>query len=268
MEELPVDRCAVTAWRPDVDGIDEVFHAHIVDWGYPAHAHDTWTVLIVDRGAIDYSLDSRRCATTESTVAILPPGVVHDGRPASRAHQGFWKRNLYLSPDLLSPDLVGAAVDRTVIDDPTLRRALSQLHHGLVRGEETLDGEGRLALIRDRIEAHLRPTATVDVDDTRLAHRLRLLLDEHTVAPIRLADAAAVLDRSVSHLVRSFTATFGVSPHAYVVGRRIDAARGLLLDGVPPAEVATAVGFHDQAHLTRHFKRHVATTPARYARGR
>ena len=185
MEELPVDRCAVTAWRPDVDGIDEVFHAHIVDWGYPAHAHDT-----------------------------------------------------------------------------------PQLHHGLVRGEETLDGEGRLALIRDRIEAHLRPTATVDVDDTRLAHRLRLLLDEHTVAPIRLADAAAVLDRSVSHLVRSFTATFGVSPHAYVVGRRIDAARGLLLDGVPPAEVATAVGFHDQAHLTRHFKRHVATTPARYARGR
>ena len=32
------------------------------------------------------------------------------------------------------------------------------------------------------------------------------------------------------------------------------------------ADVAAAVGFHDQAHFTRHFKRHTATTPASYAR--
>ena len=64
-----------------MEGIAEVFHAHIVDWGYPSHSHDTWTVLIVDHGAIDYSLDRRPCAAAEDTVAILPPGVVHDGRP-------------------------------------------------------------------------------------------------------------------------------------------------------------------------------------------
>jgi AraC-like DNA-binding protein len=57
-----------------------------------------------------------------------------------------------------------------------------------------------------------------------------------------------------------------ISPYAYVVGRRIDAARRLLLQGARPAEVATAVGFCDQAHFTRHFKRHTSTTPARYAR--
>ena len=38
-----------------------------------------------------------------------------------------------------------------------------------------------------------------------------------------------------------------------------------LLDGEPVAQVAAGVGFHDQAHLTRHFRRHVGTTPARYA---
>ncbi|WP_405509499.1 helix-turn-helix domain-containing protein [Streptomyces cyaneofuscatus] len=40
----------------------------------------------------------------------------------------------------------------------------------------------------------------------------------------------------------------------------------LLLDGLRPAQVATAVGFHDQAHLNRHFTRHVGTTPGRYRR--
>jgi AraC-like DNA-binding protein len=59
---------------------------------------------------------------------------------------------------------------------------------------------------------------------------------------------------------------YGLSPYAYVVGRRIDAARSLLLEGARPAEVATAVGFYDQAHFTRHFKEHTATTPASYAR--
>ena len=76
------------------------------------------------------------------------------------------------------------------------------------------------------------------------------------------------LDRSVPHLVRSFTRQFGVSPHAYVIGRRIDAARRDLLRGARPADVAAAVGFCDQAHFTRHFKRHTSMTPARFARSR
>jgi AraC-like DNA-binding protein len=43
-------------------------------------------------------------------------------------------------------------------------------------------------------------------------------------------------------------------------------ARGLLLQGAAPAEVAAAAGFYDQAHFTRHFKRHTSVTPAAYAR--
>jgi AraC-like DNA-binding protein len=84
--------------------------------------------------------------------------------------------------------------------------------------------------------------------------------------PVSLSEAAALIGRSVPHLVRSFTREFGVSPHAYVIGRRIDTARRLLLRGAAPAEVAAAVGFYDQAHFTRHFRRHTSVTPARFAR--
>ena len=69
-----------------------------------------------------------------------------------------------------------------------------------------------------------------------------------------------------THLVRCFTRRHGLPPHRYLTGRRLDRARGLLLDGVPAAQVAPAVGFYDQAHLTRHFQRLLATTPAAYAR--
>jgi len=260
--------CQVDAWVPTVPGIAEVFHARLVDYAYPPHCHETWTVLIVDDGAIRYDLDSRHCDAARSTVAVLPPGVIHDGQ-AAPGTVGFRKRNLYLDAGFLPPELIGPAVDHTTIDDPALRAALAGVHDVLVSDDahDGLDAEGRVALIGERIAAHLgvAPALAAARADGRLAERLRLLLDEHTVEPVTLRRAAAVLDRSVPHLVRCFTRRYGVSPHAYVIGRRVEQARRRLLRGERPADVATAVGFYDQAHLTRHFKRHTSITPSRFA---
>lgn len=194
---------------------------------------------------------------------MLPPGVVHDGQPAPGARSGFWKRKLYLEPDFLPESLIGAAVDKTTIDDPQLRQAISGLHDSLLTGEGPVDGESRLALIAERLLSHLQPRhPNRQRPETDLAVQLRHYLDERTRKPVALADAATLMDRSVPHLVRSFSSAFGVSPHVYLIGRRIEAARGMLLQGMAPAEVATTVGFYDQAHLTRHFKRH-NTSPLR-----
>src|SRR5215467_2310595 len=268
-EDIP-GHCTVEAWVPPVPAITEVFHAHIVNWAYPPHCHDTWAVLIVDDGAIRYDLDTRPRGASRRTVTILPPGVVHDGRPAHGA-AGFRKRELYLRAGFLPAALTGAAVDRSNIADTRLWTALAELHDRLARGAEPLDAEERLAMIAERIAAHLTAAGgpgPIPGPERPIARQLRLLLDEHIVAPITLEAAAAELDRSVPHLVRSFTRQFGVSPHAYVIGRRIDAARRDLLRGAPPADVAAAAGFCDQAHFTRHFKRHTSMTPARFARSR
>jgi AraC-like DNA-binding protein len=263
--ELP-GRCHVEAWAPPVPGIREVFHARLVGYAYPPHCHDTWAVLIVDDGAIRYHLDGRRCGAAGQSVTILPPGVAHDGRPAPGA-SGFRKRELYLDSAFFPATLTGAAVDHTSISDPPLRAALSHLHDCLLQDADSLDAEARLVLIAERITGHLtRTPRPARSPEPGLARQLRQLLDGHLTSQISLARAAATLDRSAAHLVRSFSRQFGLSPHAYVIGRRIDAARRLLLQGATPADVATAVGFYDQAHFTRHFKNHTATTPASYAR--
>lgn len=108
-------------------GISEVFHARIVDYAYPAHCHETWTVLIVDSGAISYDLDHRHYGASGQIGAVLPPGVIHDGQPAAGA-PGFRKRNPYLERSFLPDRLIGAAVDHTNLHDPGLRAALSRLH--------------------------------------------------------------------------------------------------------------------------------------------
>lgn len=263
--ELP-GQCQVEAWAPQVPGIREVFHARLVDYAYPPHCHETWAVLIVDAGAIAYDLDRRRCGAAGQGVTILPPGVPHDGRPAPGV-RGFRKRELYFDPSFLPAELTGAAVDHSAISDSPLRTALSQLHDCLLHDAEALDADARLALITERITGHLtRAPYPERAPEPGIAGQLRQLLDERSTGQIRLAEAAATLGRTVPHLVRSFTGHYGLSPYAYVIGRRIDAARRLLLEGAAPAYTATAVGFYDQAHLTRHFKKHTATTPAGYAR--
>ena len=259
-----MDRCV--AWRPAVAGVAEVFHARFADHAYPAHTHDTWTLLLVDDGAVSFDLDRHRHrhSAMRSLVTLLPPHVPHDGRAATPA--GFRKRVLYLDADVLGPDLVGRAVDAPGIRDAVLRDRISRLHSALGPGDE-LEGQSRLALVRDRLTQHLvgRP-APVAVRDPVLAARLRSLLDGSVPSGLSLVDAATQLGTSPTHLVRAFTRAYGLPPHRYLTGRRVDLARRLLLDGVPPAEVATAAGFYDQSHLTRHFTRTLGTTPTRFTR--
>ena len=252
----------VRAWRPAVPGVTEAFHAHVVDYAYPVHCHDEWTLLVVDQGAIRYDLDGRDRGAEPATVTLLPPHVVHDGRPAASA---FRTRVLYLDADVLPTCAIGACVDRSTHHDATLRRAVDAVHDALV-DDDLLAAEVHLVGAVERLQAHLaRREPTAVRPESQVARQLRDYLDAEVSGAPTLRAAAAVVGRHPTHLARSFRATFGLAPHAYVTARRVDRARRLLVDGMAPAEVAVAVGFHDQAHLTRVFRRHVGTTPARFA---
>ena len=252
------------AWAPRVPGIAEVFHAWFTDHAYPEHTHDTWTLLVVDEGAIRYDLDRHEHGALRPGVTLLPPHVAHTGRAATP--RGFRKRVLYLDGEVLDTTLIGPAVDAPALADPLLRTRVHQLHRALEVPGTGLEAESRLALIGDRIREHLRGPAPPPAPDG-LAADLRDLLDDRVVDGLALREAGALLHAHPAHLVRSFTRAYGLPPHRYLTGRRVEAARRRLLAGEPVAEVAVGVGFHDQAHLHRHFIRLVGTTPGRYARG-
>lgn len=252
------------AWSPSVDGIREVFHARNLGHTYPTHVHDTWTVFVVDTGAIHYRLDQLDRSAPTSAVTVLPPGVPHDGRPSDEA--GFNKRVLYIEPTLLPESLVGHAVDAPAIIDPILRSATSTLHRTLLAPDDDLEAETLAALMVARIASHLTGRqGTERVASSRLADAFRCLLDEHLTERFTLADAGAALRASPTHLARSFAAAFSIPPHQYVVARRVDAARARILAGQPLADIAQEIGFVDQAHMTRAFRQHTGITPGQLA---
>jgi AraC-like DNA-binding protein len=253
----------VRAWNPGVPDVREVLHATFDSHAYPQHTHEAWTVLVVDEGAVRYVLHRGAHHAVPAAITLLPPYVPHDGRSAVEG-RSFRKRVLYLDPGWLPPTAADLAVSRPTLVDERGLALLRQVHADLTSPPDAVAVGWGVQALHDLVEGHLggRPAPRADVP---LARRLRAMLDDAGPAQLTVTDAARALGVHPGHLVRSFTDAYGIPPHRYATGRRVDHARRLLLGGVPPARAAADAGFHDQAHLTRHFRRVLGTTPAAFA---
>jgi AraC family transcriptional regulator len=101
------------------------------------------------------------------------------------------------------------------------------------------------------------------------ARRVREYIDAHIAGPIRVADLSALLQLSEAHFSRSFKQAFGVSPHAFVIQRRLElAAQYMLETDSSLSDIALRCGFTDQPHLCKHFRLATGHTPAAWRRAR
>jgi AraC-like DNA-binding protein len=98
--------------------------------------------------------------------------------------------------------------------------------------------------------------------------RVRQRLDDDPACDPGLAELAAEAGLSRFQLLRAFARELGLTPHAYLMQRRLSLARGLIDSGLALAAAAHEAGFADQSHMTRAFRRTLGYTPATYARGR
>jgi AraC family transcriptional regulator len=99
------------------------------------------------------------------------------------------------------------------------------------------------------------------------AKRLRSYIEDKLDSSIRATDLAGVVQLSKSHFFRAFRKTFGESPLAYIMTRRIWRAQELMLTSrLTLYQVALECGMCDQAHFSRAFRRIVGTNPNAWRR--
>lgn len=235
------------------------------------HSHDQFGLGVILRGA-QSSLSGRGMVEARAgDVITVNPGEVHDGAPLGEGGRAW--RMLYVDPGVLAgamETLAEGAAPRTELSHPALRdpRAAARFHRLYSAVTDPDGGESEIAVpetlvlllarLADRprrVERHV-PAAI---------GAARARIDDDPSAPLTLAVLAAVAGVSQFHLLRGFARATGLTPHAYLVQRRLHLARRMIAAGSALAEAAQAAGFADQSHMTRLFSRSYGLSPGRYA---
>lgn len=92
-------------------------------------------------------------------------------------------------------------------------------------------------------------------------------VDAHIAGRVHVLNLSAVVNLSEAHFARMFKQTLGLTPHAFVLRRRLELAAQLMLESTESlTDIALDCGFTDQAHLCKQFRRSMGGTPAAWRR--
>ena len=235
---------------------------------YDKHSHAHFSIGAITGGHSHYLNQRSLQEVGPGSLVLMNPEEVHACNPI--ADQPWSYLMFYLDTDWLRGQQEEAGLgsefrpfDMTASRDPLLYQGLQHLHHQLVQAPDPLAREVACHLFSRQLLARLTPARWDDRPPQHLQRAAELMQDD-SASPLSLSQLSAVAGLTPSHFVRAFSQHYGMTPHAYLLDRRIRHARTLLKQGQPLAEVALASGFADQAHFQRQFKRRVAATPGQY----
>jgi AraC-like DNA-binding protein len=257
--------------RVEIAGGDrlDLMHARLQS-RFVRHAHAEFAIGVCLDGMERIDIEGTVHHAGPGTVVVIGPEQAHGGAPGDVP--SFRYRVLYPSPAQMDA-LAGVAgtgwplrFARPVIDDPGLAAELAVAHRLLTTAEDRWEADSRLVGVLGRlVRRHADPSGRIDpVPRHPVARQVMDRLADQLISPPSLAGLAAELGLSRYQLLRRFAEEVGMPPFGWLAQHRVSRARGLLERGLPPGEVAVAVGFADQAHLTRWFRRVLGVTPGAY----
>jgi AraC-like DNA-binding protein len=262
-------------WRSP-DGLLEAMHAHFRGHVYHRHSHETYSFGLTEAGAQAFTCRGAGHVSRAGMVMAFNPDDPHDGHAAAAG--GFTYRMIHVGPALLTDalaDLTGRPEGQPlfaapVLGDPALAAAVHRLHTTLTGPASALERAERLTAVVGTAARHAatprRPGADRRTarDRAAAAERVRAFLHDSYATGATPGEVAKAAGCSRFAAYRAFRDRYGLAPSDYERQLRLWAARRALASGAAVADVAAVVGFADQAHLTRWFRRCYGITPGAY----
>ena len=257
---------------PTLPGV-EIIRGEIRERVFPPHAHDFYSLGIVEQGCMRIQWRDRVSYADAGSIVIIAPGEVHAN--ASSDSTGFRYRMIYFEPwwffrARLKLDMQARPVfEQPLLRDERLYDWIKELHLSKCSGVPPADLESLLVQILARLLDHEIEPARRPPLDSILHPAVRtvvdLFKDRHGDNP-SLDELGERCGLNAHYLVRLFSEQIGLPPHAYLVNLKVHEAKRLISAGHPLTEIAYRSGFADQSHMNRHFKRHFGFTPGHYAK--
>lgn len=236
---------------------------------YSRHSHEVFSIGAITAGQSTYLHEKTRHAISTGTVVLMNPGDVHacnpiDDQPWSyimfyvdaqwlgRVQQACGIEGFQPLPAIQSTDseLFSRLLDLyRVLTEPTLE--------SLEKHETAIAFFMLMQRRLGQCDAPLKKAS-------RKVERAAQYINAHFMRVVRLEEICQTASLSEAYLIRAFEQHYHMTPHAYLINRRIQHAQAQLRAGEPIAAIAQQSGFADQAHFQRVFKKHLAATPGQY----
>jgi AraC-like DNA-binding protein len=264
-------------WRSDALPFIE---ARSIDDGrnicYAKHSHETFSIGAVTGGRSVYLNRHATESIGAGAVVLMNPDDVHACNPVAGERWSY--RMLHVDVAWLtklqhelgfSENHAFRAFSQIMTLDAALFDGVNRLC--AILADENTDTD--IATLRKEsaaitfftdVQQKLNPVRVPDRDASVQLARAAEFIAENCTRALKLDDVCEAAGLSASYLIRAFKQRYGMTPHAYLINRRIQYSRAQLRRGRLIADVALDAGFADQAHLQRTFKRLVAATPGQY----
>ncbi|HEY7641893.1 MAG TPA: AraC family transcriptional regulator [Steroidobacteraceae bacterium] len=238
---------------------------------FPRHTHDQYGIGVVDAGGHASWSGRGQVEAAPGNFISVNPGEVHDGH-AIGGRPRAW-RILYFDPAVLA-DLRADVLEEAprsftfaapVFADRGLHRLFDATFQCRAPQGATMPCETAVLRLVARLGVHSTARPVRNEGPTACVRRACARIDADPAASLTLIALAKEAGLSRYQLIRAFARELGLTPHAYILQRRIALAQRLIRAGRDLAEVAAEAGFCDQSHLTRRFVRQFGVTPRRYA---
>jgi len=257
-------------------GAITLMRARYVRQHFSRHTHEDFPVGVIEEGALGFDYRGERVIAPQGSINLANPGEPHNGHALRES--GWTYRMFYLDIDVMrriASEIKDVPADvpffaSGVLHDPALAAELHDLHRDCESGASgQLELETRLLLTFSKLiicHADSHPQPCRIGAESQAIRRAKAYIDAYYREDITLHDLSGAAFLSPFHLTRVFQQETGLPPHAYLIQQRIVHAKELLLQGWSLTEVAYELGFVDQSHFHRHFKRIVGVTPGEYRR--
>ncbi|UXS00514.1 helix-turn-helix transcriptional regulator [Agrobacterium tumefaciens] len=237
------------------------------DRSFPRHMHDQFGIGLVERGAQKSQSGRGQVEAQAGNLITVNPGEVHDGIPLGQGGRAWTM--LYLDPEVVHAAVSDIEEKQNggfefvhPVDVRPLANRFRLLFAAMTARDDAMRCEETLLTLMSAVFEKPRPLSVRAAPEAM--NRAREMIDDSPERQFLLADLAGEAGMSRFRFLRSFAHVTGLTPHNYLLQRRVQAARRLLAQGMAPAEAALTSGFSDQSHLNRVFVRYFGVTPSAY----